>query len=177
MVCSYSLPSVVYLQLVKVPLGEAPLQLPPSLTTLNLRVQIIEGQQPCLEFITNILYQNKVIQKLFLLVRYSHQCAYLMTPAEKDAVASLDTTLAERVEFLVWEDILARPRTCKSRTVASCIFQEVCRAADEWMFKQALPKVTKKFFAGMPFPGPGDFHKGPLATRHHWDYIRFGLER
>ncbi|KIY66815.1 hypothetical protein CYLTODRAFT_491158, partial [Cylindrobasidium torrendii FP15055 ss-10] len=153
-----------------VPIGVAPLQLPPTLTTLDVSVRLVKGQQSCIEFITSTLLQNQAIGKLMLVVRYSYQCAHLMTPEEIDAIARLDTAVVERVEFLEWEGILARPCTCTSRDVPTCVFQDVCRTADEWMFKQALPKVTEKFFAGMPIPEPGDFHRGPFATREHWSY-------
>ncbi|KIY66817.1 hypothetical protein CYLTODRAFT_491160 [Cylindrobasidium torrendii FP15055 ss-10] len=159
-----------FLQPEHVPPGETPLQLPPRLTTFNIGVQLMEGQQSCLDFITNTLLRNQVIERLLITVRYSHQCAYLMTSAETDAIARLDTAIVERVEYLVWEAMLARPCTCNSGNASTCIFQDVCRTADEWMFKKALPKVTKKFFTGMPFPEPGDFHRGPFATREHWSY-------
>ncbi|KIY66814.1 hypothetical protein CYLTODRAFT_423084 [Cylindrobasidium torrendii FP15055 ss-10] len=93
-----------------------------------------------------------------------------MTPAEIDAIARLDAAVVERVEFLEWEGILARPCTCTSKDAPTCTFQDVCRTADEWMFKQALPKVTEKFFSGMPIPEPGDIHRGPFSTREHWSY-------
>ncbi|KIY66818.1 hypothetical protein CYLTODRAFT_491161 [Cylindrobasidium torrendii FP15055 ss-10] len=159
-----------YLAPAYVPVGEAPLQLPPGLTTLNIGVEIVNGQRPCLEFITNTLFQNKPIGKLMLVVSYSHQCASFMTPAEIDAIARLDTAIVERVEFLEWEGVLARPCTCTSRDAPNCTFQDICRTADRWMFKQALPKVTEKFFAEMPSPEPGDFHRGKFATRGHWSY-------
>ncbi|KIY66816.1 hypothetical protein CYLTODRAFT_23512 [Cylindrobasidium torrendii FP15055 ss-10] len=151
-------------------MGEAPLQLPPTLTTLDLGIRLMEGEKSCLEFLSNTLLQNQVIEKLLLTVHYSHQCAHLMTPVELYAIARLDTAIVERAEFLAWVAMLVRPCTCNSGKASSCIYQDVCRTADEWVFKKALPKVTKKFFTGMPFPEPGDFHKGLFAMREHWSY-------
>lgn len=151
-------------------LNESALRFPNALLYLEFSIYLGSGcDRHCetVDFWACTLRQNRALEKVCIWVTYTKH-ALDLSSAEIGLVASLDRALVERVGYLHCVDLLVPPTDWDSDRV-----EGLAKRMDDWLFEAAFPNVTKKFFAGMPEPKPGDVHKGLLAIRQHTSYIRY----
>lgn len=147
------------------------LQLPPTLSKIKLFIPLIWDKPSFsyIDFWVATLNQDhdKSFNQLDVVVTYHPNAADLIGAVNR-SITQLDKAFAEHAEYLYWVDVLVPPLYTDIGPGDS---QEVAKL-DDWLFETAFARVSKKFFAGMPIPTPGDRHTSAIATRYHQSYIR-----
>ncbi|KIY66809.1 hypothetical protein CYLTODRAFT_491152 [Cylindrobasidium torrendii FP15055 ss-10] len=133
--------------------GQMHLQFPSTLTTLFINIDCTANP---LNYWASTLYNNETVGRV--IVRFDYWMDRLISRMpDTDAIARFDDALADRADYLDWQDVLIGSKR-HTRDVP-------LQTARNWVCA-VFPKVAKKFFAGMPSePMSGVVYKGPFASR------------